>query len=267
MTTFIHISDLHIHQSNEHRDNINAVKLVQDITKRYQGKDLTVLVTGDITDDGCEKQYQNACRILTPLVKAGFEVLPTPGNHDYGFKGNFYTEKAQRLFQQYMLDELINYQPAQQPGIKMEHLYPMVTERSNTVFIGVDSVVGNENALLHFASGEVGLEQRDNLQNILFEFKDSDKALVVYFHHHPFDRQFGMAMDDAKKVLRMLASKVDVVCFGHDHKSEAYNGHSDIDWMLASGKSSKPTAHGKLQFREITLEQDSSSAALISFNS
>lgn len=265
MTTFIHISDLHIHQRNTHPDNINAIKLVDYIIQRYQGKPLVVLITGDITDDGCKKQYKNAYQILLPLVQAGFTLLPAPGNHDYGYKGNIYTEISQQYFQDHLLAKLLNNPSAQQKNIKMEQLFPMVTEHSDTIFIGLDSVVGNENELLHFASGEIGALQRERLNNILCDFKGSDKAIVVYFHHHPFDRQWVMEMDDAKQLLSMLASRVDIVCFGHDHKSQPYNDRLGIDWMLASGKSTKPTSQDKLQFREISMTKNESAVSLISF--
>ncbi len=37
--------------------------------------------------------------ILKPLVDEGFTMLACPGNHDFGYKGNVYTEKSQALFQ------------------------------------------------------------------------------------------------------------------------------------------------------------------------
>jgi len=265
MSTFIHISDLHLHQSNAHPDNVNAIKLVEYIIQRYQGTDVSILITGDITDDGCKKQYKNAYQILVPLVQAGFTLLPVPGNHDYGYKGNLYTETSQHYFQEHLLAKLINNPMAQQINIKMEQLYPMVTEQHDAIFIGLDSVVGNENELLHFASGEIGAAQRASLHKILFHFKETNKAIVVYFHHHPFDRKWVMEMDDAKQLLSMLASRVDIVCFGHDHKSQPYNDRLGIDWMLASGKSTKPTSQGKLQFREITIGENESAVSLISF--
>ncbi|WP_369434466.1 metallophosphoesterase [Psychromonas sp. MME1] len=186
MTTIIHISDLHIHGSNKHPDNINAKTLVSYIMKNYASQPITILITGDITDDGSEEQYENALNILKPLVEAKFTVLPTPGNHDYGYKGNIYTEKSQQLFQEYMLAKLINHKEAENPSIKMENIYPMITEIDDTIFIGVDSVVGNENQLLHFASGEVGEPQRIAIDKLLKKYQ-GNKSIVVYFHHHPFD--------------------------------------------------------------------------------
>ncbi|MCW8330942.1 metallophosphoesterase [Photobacterium sp. SDRW27] len=266
MTKFIHISDLHIHSDNNHEDNKNCNVLVNYVLKRYTREKPVVLITGDIVDDGCEKQYKNAVSILKPLVDSGFIVLPVPGNHDYGPVGNFYTEKSQMLFQQYILGNLINNTQAIQSGVSMEDMFPMTTLIDDTVFIGVDSVVGAEDEFLHFASGEVGSSQRKRLKDILHEYRNKGKNVVVYFHHHPFDRRMVMEMDDAKKVMRLLADKINFLCFGHAHESEVYNDRHNIDWMLASGKSTKANNRNKFQYREIIVNSDSHEVSMISFS-
>ena len=267
MTKFIHISDLHIHKDNNHEDNINCISLINFIVQKYQAEKPVVLITGDIVDDGHEQQYINAVEILKPLVDNNFRVLAVPGNHDYGPKGNFYTEKSQMHFQKYILGKLLNNSQANEDDTVMEDLFPITTSIEDTLFIGVDSVVGAENDFLHFASGEVGRRQREKIKDILHEHRGSDKNIIVYFHHHPFDRRVVMAMDDAKKVLRLLAGKVDFLCFGHDHDSEAYNGRDDIEWMLASGKSTNVSNSYKLQYREVVVERDSNSVSMVTFSS
>ena len=52
-------------------------------------------------------QYKNAVKILTPLVEAEFQILPTPGNHDYGRWGMNYNQAAARRFQKYIHEELL----------------------------------------------------------------------------------------------------------------------------------------------------------------
>ncbi|MCK5313418.1 MAG: metallophosphoesterase [Desulfobacteraceae bacterium] len=267
MAKFIHISDLHIHKDNDKEDNRNCRNMVRKIVSSYAVKKPVVLISGDIVDDGHEEQYKNAVEILSPLVDKEFNVLAAPGNHDYGPLGNFYTEESQMFFQKYILGELLGHSEASQDGVTMEKLYPMTTSVDNTLFIGIDSVVGAEDELLHFASGEVGINQRNKLQDILHENRNSGKNIVVYFHHHPFNRKFVMEMDDAKEVLRLLAGKIDILCFGHDHESEAYNDKHNIDWMLASGKSPKRNRNNKFQFREINIEEDGHSVAMVSFTS
>ena len=137
MVTFIQLSDLHIH-SRERRNNRNCRKVVDFILDRYQDEKPVVLITGDITDDGMEKQYQNAVTILRPLVTCGFKVLAVPGNHDYGFAGNIYTEESQQYFQDYILGDLMDVFYARQSAVKMEDIYPMTFIRQDVLFIGLD---------------------------------------------------------------------------------------------------------------------------------
>lgn len=268
MARFIQISDLHVHERKK-VENINCEKLVHFIISKYgmQAEDKPViLITGDIVDDGKKKQYQNAVKLLKPFVEEGFTVLPAPGNHDYGPCGNFYREKSQAYFQKYILKELLGYAPAGDPDKTMEDLFPMVTQIGDVVFIGLDSVVGKEDVALHFASGQVGKEQREQLIGIL---KDPDivfgRKILVYFHHHPFYRDIGLEMDDAKQVLRILANKAHFVCFGHKHKSKTWTAESNIDWILASGKSTELDPNHKFQFREVRIDGENSEVAMITF--
>lgn len=266
MIRFIHLSDLHIHSDNGKEDNVNCKKVVDHLIDKYQTKKPVILITGDIVDDGYVKQYKNAVDLLRPLVDQKFKVLAVPGNHDYGPLGNIYTEKSQALFQEPILCNLLDNKKAQRTGIGMEDLYPMKTIIKNTLFIGVDSVVGAENEFLHFASGEVGEPQREKLNQYIQDNKDPERNTVVYFHHHPFNRQFVMEMNDASEVLRLLAGKIQVLCFGHDHKSEAYNDKFNIEWMLASGKTTKPNSSNRLQYRKVSLEDGHSGVSLESFD-
>lgn len=265
MVKFIHLSDLHIHCSHHKDDNVNCKKIVDYIISRYTDDKPAVLLTGDIVDDGYEAQYKNAVELLKPLVAGGFKVLAAPGNHDYGPFGNIYTEKSQEYFQKYILCELLDNSEAKKQGMKMEGLYPMETVVDNVLFIGLDSVVGAEDEFMHFASGEVGKDQREKLKGILKRNKGAGKQVVVYFHHHPFDRKFVMELDDAKEVMKILSGNTDVLCFGHDHKSEALPCKDNIDWILASGKTSKQNKHYKFQFREVTVDGDDNNVAMVTF--
>ncbi len=274
MVKFIHLSDLHISKNKKKTHNQNAEQVVNHICSEYEkdGKDLVVLITGDIVDDGEEAQYENAVEIISPLANK-FTVLACPGNHDYGPCGNFYTENAQAMFQKYILGELLNNTKAKDPGTKMEELYPMVDEISDVLFVGIDSVVDNEDEFAHFASGGVGSKQRNALAKILKTNSGTGRKIVVYFHHHPLHYREGikkpfMKMDDADKVLRILATQTDVVCFGHRHVSQALDSTQqdfDIDWILAAGKSNDRNRHGKFQYREIIINGEDNVVSKISF--
>jgi 3',5'-cyclic AMP phosphodiesterase CpdA len=268
MTHFIQISDLHIHGKKK-LENINCEKIVQHIVDKYEGagdEKPVVLITGDIVDDGQKKQYTSAVKLLKPLVENGFKVLPVPGNHDYGPCGNIYTEKSQAYFQQYILADLAENAEAADPGMTMEKLFPIVTHLGDAVFIGLDSVVGKEDDAMHFASGEVGPEQRERLVGLL---TDPDvvlgRKIVVYFHHHPFYHTTGLEMEDAAKVLRILANKAHFVCFGHKHASRIWSAENNIDWILASGKTTKHNDQHNFQFREVAVRENENQVSMVTF--
>lgn len=262
MVKFIHLSDLHIHKT-ERRDNRNCRKVVKFIINHYPNDKPLVLISGDIVDDGRKEQYINAVNILRPLTNAGFKILAVPGNHCMGPFGNIYTEESQRYFQYYIIGDLMNMPLAKGEGVTMEDLYPMITIEGDVLFIGLDSVVGNENEFLHFASGEVGEPQRRKLANILR--RNPGRKVVVYFHHHPFCRKFVMEMDDARQVLRILAGLVDFVCFGHKHVPDIWMADNNIDWMLASGKTPERNDQYKFQYREVKINEDSNEVSMITF--
>lgn len=214
-------------------------------------------------DDGQEDQYKNAVNILKPLVDNNFKVFAVPGNHDYGFAGNVYTEASQRHFQDHILGNLLSNANARKKNVYLEELYPMVEVVDDVLFLGIDSVVGAENEFAHFASGEVGKKQRANIGTILKN--NTGKKVVAYFHHHPFDRQFVMEMDDAKEVMQLLSGKVDVLCFGHDHKSDTWTSKDNIDCILASGKTTDRNKDYKFEYREVTIDDDAFHVATVIF--
>ena len=271
MVTFVQLSDLHVHGSNRKENNVNLRKIVNYILKRHSNnaKKPIVLITGDITDDGKKIQYKKTEELLRPLIQEKYKVLACPGNHDYGFAGNFYTEKSQKLFQEHILVNLLNIEKAGENGAKMEDLFPMVNLLEEVLFIGIDSVVGNEEELLHFASGEVGKDQRDALAKILIDPAYKNNKKVVYFHHHPFYRnilkKLVLELDDAKKVMRILGRRVDFLCFGHKHYSDIWTAEHGIDWVLASGKTTERNDLYKFQFREVTIDGDDNNVSMITF--
>ena len=82
----LQLSDLHVGKSKS--ESKNLIQIVKKITESYSDTELSVLLTGDIVDDGQKKQYKEAVTILKPLLeKPNFNVWPIPGNHDYGWNG------------------------------------------------------------------------------------------------------------------------------------------------------------------------------------
>ena len=239
MIRVIHLSDLHIHKSGKKADNQNAKAIVDYLCGRFKAnKSKTyVVLTGDSVDDAAGAQYRwLQANILAPLRKR-FCVLAAPGNHDYAFAGNLFDKRAPQRFYDYVSNKS----------------FPCVTSNASegVVFIGLDS--GDVYNKRWFAEGVVGDKQRDKLRRHLKNGKFKDYFKIVYLHHHPFLREFGMALREHDELLRLLADQAGLVLFGHKHDSEAFFGRYHVPLMLASGKVTEPRGDA-LVFRVVEVE-------------
>ena len=192
----LHISDLHIHESMA--DNAGVLKRLAYIREHYPRH--VLVVTGDVTDDGSEKQYENAMHILPP----GAYICP--GNHDYGYAGNLYDPSKARRFGQYL------------PQSGKYGRRPVVDRIDNVVLIGLDSCLRTVSPH-DMACGKIEWLQRFFLSRVLKRYQDSMK--IVYFHHHPFDRSPWMGMKDAEKLLKVCRD-CELLLFGHKHKAQQW---------------------------------------------
>jgi 3',5'-cyclic AMP phosphodiesterase CpdA len=262
----LHISDFHIGKEETDVDEWKqAEKLVRRIVREWGGdqdKPL-VLITGDVVDDGREVEFIEARRILRPLHRAGFQVAPLPGNHDYGWNGSHAQEKRFKLFKKYLL------------GIENRVTYPDVPYADNDVSLitlnSMQAETGFWDGLL--ADGELGTRQLDELGELITELRDARKKshrIVIALHHHPFlfpdDPLFekvkewlGHRLKDGADLMKLLEGRIDALLFGHEHRhvdfSEPFDGHVltekyDIPCILSSGKSTDPG----LPARVITFE-------------
>jgi 3',5'-cyclic AMP phosphodiesterase CpdA len=244
MITVIHLSDLHMHESNNEPDNRNAKTIVQYLTERFKGAPKAktyVVLTGDNVDDGSAKQYSHLkASVLQPLSKA-FTLLVAPGNHDYASMGFLFNDKAPRRFRD-CVRPYVN-------GVA----YPCVraNKEEKVLFVGLDS--GDPDDTQWIAEGIVEQKQREKLEKCLSDPQYQDYFKVLYLHHHPFLRDIGMALRRSEELLRVISGKVNLVLFGHKHHTEAFFTRYHIPVMLASGKVTEPKGTA-LAFRVVEIE-------------
>jgi len=237
---FLHVSDLHFHR--DQNDNKDANGALETIKRRYP--DHTLIVTGDITDDGDELQYENAFKALEPF--AG-KVFIAPGNHDYGAVGNFYSRERALRF-----DEMLS-KPLNQGGTFTGDSTPVVNIVDGTdervMLIALDTNLETDNPF-DFACGEVGETQLSFLETLLNASTSKDMQKILYFHHHPFIRNDPfMELKDARQLMRAMYYKIDVVLFGHRHVAGKWENMNGIQYVLASDNTP-----GKSYAREISIE-------------
>lgn len=226
MFRFGHFSDWHFHK--DQRKNIEANRTANIVNERYPNH--IQIHTGDIVDDGLEKQYLNARKVLGGYV--------CPGNHGYGVGGNWYSRASAKLFDFFFGT---NYYGLNRPKVDL-----LEDGDTKIALIGLDSCretwwPGD------FARGRIGWYQRLRLDWYLDKY--IDYVRIVYLHHHPFYRHPFLALSDSKKLMRVLRERCEVLCFGHKHVSEMWENRDGIKFILASDDSP-----GKPHAREITVQ-------------
>ena len=224
---FIHLSDLHIRSSNDdNKELIDRLNFISDTYPEHR-----IVITGDITDDGAPKQYDNAYNLLKPFTD---RIYICPGNHDFGAMGNFYSEERARHFDQ----KLAN--PLKQGGTFKGDFTPVVNvvkdATSTVMLIALDSNLETQNPF-DFACGEIGAFQLQALDTIL-STAPRNVIKAVFFHHHPFivNDPF-MMLKDAEALTRTIYGRTDIVLFGHKHEMKQWGSRWGTKFMLASDNS------------------------------
>ena len=236
----IHLSDLHFHQSNQ--KNKKALKTLKLVNEKFP--DHYLVVTGDIVDDGHEKQYDNAFKALKPFKGRIFIV---PGNHDFGATGCFYSYEKAKLF-----DEKLSI-PLGQGGTFASENKPVVNVVSegndSAMFIALDTNLETDHPF-DFACGKIGKTQLSYLSSLLNTPTTPEVKKILFFHHHPFMRNDPfMELKDAKKLARRIYNKVDILLFGHKHEMGKWENRWGTKYILASDNSP-----GKGKVNRITIK-------------
>jgi 3',5'-cyclic AMP phosphodiesterase CpdA len=238
---FLHLSDLHIHSSAS--DNTDVISMFDFIAEKYP--DHRLIITGDITDDGSPRQYENAYALLKPFAN---KIYIAPGNHDFGAAGNFYSHERALRF------DAMLAQPLGQGGTFKGDSTPVVNMLEENglkiMLIALDSNLETHHPF-DFACGEIGETQLNALKTILNASLGTEFVNVLFFHHHPFmvNDPF-MELKDAKDLARIVYGKVSLILFGHKHEMSAWERRWGTRYMLASDNSP-----GKRYAKEITIDR------------
>jgi len=231
MRKIVHISDLHFGTEDEKVLN----SLIDDINNA--SPDL-IAVSGDLTQRARTKEYLKAKSFLEHL---NFPQIIIPGNHDiplYNLLGRI--RNPFKKFDTYFDRELREYND--------DHLY----------VVGLNSVRN-----LRWKSGKLSSKQ---LEIGTAEFGESDKNIVriLVIHHNLF--HISSRRDAVKlfksKLLRewLMKNHIDLVLFGHDHKSMIepvlFDEDELVDFILiqAGTATSKRTRGVPNSYNVITLD-------------
>ena len=184
----VQISDLHI-GSQFLEDKFDL--LVQEVNELNPD---TIVITGDLTNEGLMKEYQK-CKLLLSKFNTKKIIAVMPGNHDYRNTGYL-------LFKKFFPFESVN------------------ELSDDVVLVTVGTARPDRN------NGEVGYRQNIWLDRTMKKYKN--KIKIVAMHHHliaiPDTGSDQLTVVDAGDVLRtILDTHVDVVLCGHKHRPWAWN--------------------------------------------
>ena len=204
MITILHVSDPHFGQSWDQNEKAKA--LLDAIHHDYPDRHL--LVTGDFTESGENKQYRLAGQALSPFTG---RVFVTPGNHDYGSIWTGYSPGKAKYFDDPFAKNLGFEHPFKDKKVFVMTLADQ-SDHSTLMMIGLNSCA----KLGAFtAEGEVGHDQMDELRRIL-DGADAQVPKLLFLHHVPHkDMGPGMTLRDWEELMRVIKGKVDVLAFGH----------------------------------------------------
>ena len=231
---FIHLSDLHFH--GDPNENVQVTNMLTHIRVNYPAHYL--IITGDITDDGDEQQYEQVYQALKPFCENQRRVFICPGNHDFGAKGNLYSlERAEKF------DAMLS-KPLKQGGTFAGDNMPVVNVLKengvNVMLIALDTNLETPETF-DAACGKVGETQLKALDAILSEKSGLGYTRILFFHHHPFIHLNPfMILKDAHELMGTVYERVDVVMFGHKHKSKLWDDIHGIRYVIAAGSTAEP---------------------------
>jgi 3',5'-cyclic-AMP phosphodiesterase len=209
----VQLSDLHMGGAFFRQDVFDTI--VDEVSNKL--KPDTIIITGDLTDDGLASQFERARMEINKLVDSCPNVLILPGNHDYRHTGYL-------LFKKFF---------ASSPSSSSN-----VYHFEDTVIITLATARPDRD------EGEVGHRQNLWLEKALSneKYKEKTTTKIVAMHHHmiavPDTGTDKIVIVDAGDILRTcLQYKVDLVLCGHKHRPWLWNLES-LDIAYAGTASS-----------------------------
>ncbi|MDD2307335.1 MAG: PQQ-binding-like beta-propeller repeat protein [Prolixibacteraceae bacterium] len=180
---FAHVTDTHVGGSTGAED---LIRTVDDINRQT---DLDfVILSGDVTEFGSEKELLEAKSILSKLNKPCYTI---PGNHD-----SKWSESGNNDFVRIFGAESFSF------------------EKNGFLFVGTASGPN-----MRMAPGLVPREQIVFLESILKNMKDP-KQPIIFINHYPLDE----SLSNWYEVIDLLKTRnVQVSLLGHGHTNKLFD--------------------------------------------
>ena len=181
-------------------------------------------VSGDLANLGLPSELAAGAAWLTHLGSPS-DVSVIPGNHDIYCP--LWSDPGTERWRDYMSNMP---DAARQSGPSSARGFPYVRRFGDVALIGVNSAVPTPPGI---ASGQLGMEQMERLQVILFALAEEGCCRLVMIHHPPLPGQAPKrrALRDAAELQSLLEDAgAELVIHGHNHRSmlEHVDGRNGI---------------------------------------
>lgn len=222
----IHISDLHIGEKKESPEVLD--KLIQEVN---ESRPETIIITGDLTDEGLEREYKDVVEILKRFEKKPYVV---PGNHD-----------------------------ARNDGLEIfrEHFtkppFADYIKNLNAVLIGLNS------SLPDSQEGMIGEQQ---LEWLTRQLEDIPKwqvpgKKILFMHHHilpiPHTGRERNILYDAGELLELAKNNgIDMILSGHKHQHYVWQLNNIIISNAGTAFANKLLLRNKHSYNIVTIGEN-----------
>lgn len=183
------------------------------------------------------EQLDRAGRLLADWLAEDHpinQLIITPGNHDVGVPLGAITvhDDLVRCWRRYVGRRC-------QPWAGEQRLTepPWLYQWGDVRVICCDSTAGQIGPDLtpDLARQELGSDQLNRLRQELNDAEAANTRAVVVLHGHPLDRGLGVALEDSRELLEILALHADaLVCFGHKHEEGEGRLGGGARWYAAT---------------------------------
>ena len=188
--------------------------------------------TGDLVNLALEPEFIKVHELLTERFESN-QLTLVPGNHDYYTKGAVHEGLFEKYFKEYLPQDLASDTgfDASDSLSSPEHLsdsdssseYPISRDLGDVVIFGLSSAIPTPSFM---ATGEIGVEQRRRLKDLLQHPKAQDSFKLLMLHHPLFaepSRRFDhmRRLKDAEELIHDLdldENHPDLVIHGHNHE-------------------------------------------------
>ncbi len=227
----LHLSDLHI--GGNHHENGRMRQIFDWISLHHPG--VPVLITGDLTQSGTTRQCRDA-RAMFDRLAANNPVLTVPGNHDYGFSGILFEQRAWENYYGFLAQPLGWPRSAKWTSLSLEtETFVGVLEHGPVAYFRLDSCDPDDHEIC--ARGLISRDLASKLRRELDKDKYSDKTRVVLLHHHPFTASMMTALKGSRRLMKAVEGRCEVVLFGHHHHCGVWWKESAVPMVVGSHKS------------------------------